>query len=642
MTIIHKVSAEKSADMEFVLSDATLDRYGDVVEPNGWVLTNFKKNPIALFGHSSSFPIGTWSNIRVEGKKLIAKLNFAARGTSERIDELISLVEQGILRAVSVGFRPLESEPIDKDKPYSGQRYTKQELLETSLVSVPANPAAIALAKSLNLSPETISLAFGEHANTRRRDVSATGEHADVTSANPALTRVVRRSPPKGSELMKTLSQRIEDAQSALTASKDRLVELTSAETLDVDAVEELNSQIEIEERGLAALKATEKKIGVNATRAADVAAPAIARRPLGFPQREVNGLDLLVRSAVVRSCALWSEKSIDSILSERYPGNEAVEALSKAAAPLGTTGTVGFAAELQQTSYAALIDALRAKSVYPLLREKGMSLSFDAAGTAYIPSLTAGGANGSFFAEGAPMRVGRITTASTTMTARKLGVIIPFSREAAKRSTPNLEQLVRRAIIDDTAAVLDAALLDNVAETTARPAGLLNGVAAVASGYGGGDYQAVVADLKALLAPFYAANAGDNITVLMNPAQGLALSMMPGPGAAGEFGWSEPLTRRLNIVESTNVPAGRLIAIRNTDFATASGDAPDFEVSNQATIHMEAATPAEIVSATGPTTANPVRSFFQTDSMGVRMVMDVSWKMVRSGMVNWIDGTSW
>jgi hypothetical protein len=27
-------------------------------------------------------------------------------------------------------------------------------------------------------------------------------------------------------------------------------------------------------------------------------------------------------------------------------------------------------------------------------------------------------------------------------------------------------------------------------------------------SGYGGGDYQAVVADFKALLAPFYAANA--------------------------------------------------------------------------------------------------------------------------------------
>jgi hypothetical protein len=64
--------------------------------------------------------------------------------------------------------------------------------------------------------------------------------------------------------------------------------------------------------------------------------------------------------------------------------------------------------------------------------------------------------------------------------------------------------------------------------------------------------------------------------------------------------------------------------------------------MSTQATIHMEDTSPAEIVSATGPTTANPVRSFFQTDTQGVRMVMDVAWKMRRSGMVRWIDSTSW
>ena len=43
-----------------------------------------------------------------------------------------------------------------------------------------------------------------------------------------------------------------------------------------------------------------------------------------------------------------------------------------------------------------------------------------------------------------------------------------------------------------------------------------------------------------------------------------------------------------------------------------------------------------------GSTVADPVRSFFQTDSMGVRMVLDVNWKMVRSGMVQWIDTTSY
>jgi hypothetical protein len=125
-----------------------------------------------------------------------------------------------------------------------------------------------------------------------------------------------------------------------------------------------------------------------------------------------------------------------------------------------------------------------------------------------------------------------------------------------------------------------------------------------------------------------------------MNPMQGLALSMMPGPD--GTFGWFNEVRNRVSILESTHVTAGRLIAIRNSDFATALGDAPEFDVSEQATVHMEDTTPLEIVSGTGPATADPVRSFFQTATIGVRMLMDVSWKMRRSGMVQWINGTTW
>jgi hypothetical protein len=63
--------------------------------------------------------------------------------------------------------------------------------------------------------------------------------------------------------------------------------------------------------------------------------------------------------------------------------------------------------------------------------------------------------------------------------------------------------------------------------------------------------------------------------------------------------------------------------------------------VSDQTTLHMSD-TPLEIVSGTGPTTADPVRSMFQTHSMAIKMVLPLTWKMRRSGMVQWIDGTSW
>lgn len=634
MQMIFKAgSASPDGTLDFVLSDDTVDRYGDIIDAKGWVLTNFKKNPIALFGHSSSFPIGTWANLRIEGKKLVGTLRLAARGTSARLDELISLVEQGILRAVSVGFRPIEWEAIDKEKPYAGQRYLKQELLETSLVSVPANPAALQVAKSLNISEETLSLAFGEHADVRRRDVTASGEHAD--------TKTVRGTKPAGlpsrqkDKTMKTVSQRLEEAQMKLAAKQQRHAELIDADDLDTEALDAVTGEITKLEKDVEVLKRSEQAVA----KGAGVAAPAIARRPLGFPQKEVSPLDLLVRKGVIFGVTRYGETSIEKALDERYPGHEATALICKSAAPLGTTGGSHFVDDLQQISYQGFIDALDGRSVFPSMRaSSGLPVNFDSAGTAYIPGVSAGGANGSFFAEGSPIRVGKITTTSTTMTPRKMGVIIPFSREAAKRSTPNLEALVRRRILADSASILDSHLLDATVGDTVRPAGLLNGVSAVATGYGGGDHVAVKEDFKALLKPFIDAKAAGGITVIMNPAQGLSISMMDGP--ANNASWFTNVGSRVTIVESENATANRLIAVRTEDLATALG-APEFEVSTQATIHMEDTSPAEIVAA-GPTAAAPVRSFYQTDSMGIRMVLDVNWKMVRAGMVQWIDTTTY
>jgi HK97 family phage prohead protease/HK97 family phage major capsid protein len=634
MTIIHKTVAERDG-MDFVLSDETVDRYGDIIVAKGWDLKDFKKNPIALFGHQGSFPIGNWTNVRVEGTKLIGTLVLAAAGTSERINELISLVQQGILRAVSVGFRPIENEPIDPKQPYGGQRYTKSQLLETSLVSVPANPAALAIAKSLHISDETLEMAFGEHA-TKRRDLTATGENADTTSADLTRSRADRQTQAKAPK-MKTLSQRIEDAQADLTAKRDKLAELTGADDLDNDAVVELTAQIDTVEKTVATLKGAEAKIGASARTEQALTVPAQVRKPLGHTEKD--GMDLLVKAVVARGVSHFMNLPLEKALEQRYPGHEALGVLMKADQVIGTTTGSHWADDLVQTAYQGFLQALVGKSVFPELLNRGLSLTFDRWGSLVLPRRAAGTAGGGFTAEGSPIRVGKITTASATLTPKKMGVIIAFSKELAKRSTPAIEGIVRDAIIEDTVAILDPILLDATASSTIRPAGLLNGVNAAASGFGGGDYIAVTEDFKALLAPFYSANGADGIVVLMNPAQGLNMSMMAGP--VGDPTWLQRIKDRVTILESTNVPANRLIAVRASDFAGAGGD-PEFDVSEQATIHMEDTTPLEIVSGTGPTTADPVRSLWQTASVGVRMLMDVSWVMRRTGMVQWIDTTTW
>lgn len=638
MDMIFKTVASDGG-LDFVLSDDTVDRYGDVIDAKGWVLTNFKKNPIALFGHSNGFPIGSWSNLRVESNRLVGTLKLAARGTSARIDELISLVEQGILRAVSVGFIPIKSEPINPDRPYGPQKYTRQELVETSLVSVPANPAALALAKSLKISPETMSLAFGEHAEMRRRDVSATGEQAETITTDRAASREDRRpSSPKEHPTMKTLSQRIDDAQNDLVAKRDRLAELNAADELDLDAIEAQTKLVDTAERTVSVLKASEAKIGADAgSTNLNRTVPATPRKPLGHQDKD--GMDLLVKALVVRGVSHFGGMSIEKALEARYPGHQAVGIVAKADQIIGSTTGSHWADDLVQTAYFGFLQALIPYSVFPALLAKGLSLKFDQWGTLKLPGRTAGTAGGGFRAEGSPIRVGKLTTFSADLVPKNMGVIVPFTKELAKRSTPTIEGIVRQAILEDTAKVLDPILLDATAVSSARPAGLLNGVSAAATGFAGGDYQAVREDIKALMAPFVTADGVDNIVIIMNPTQGLNLSLMEGP--VGDPNWLERIKERVTFIESTNATAGRLIALRASDFVGAGGD-PEFDVSEQATIHMEDTTPLEIVSGTGPTTADPVRSLWQTNSIGVRMMMDVSWVMRRTGMVQWINGTSW
>lgn len=628
MKVLHRTSVSAGEGLDFVISDGSLDRHGTRINPKGWDLTNFKKNPIALFGHDSRFPIGTWSDMRTEGDRLVATLKPAAKGTSQRIDEIISLIEQGVLRATSVGFSVIKFGTAGKDQ----YDYLEQELLEASVVSVGSNTNALAKARALNLSSETLSLVFGESANERRGTVADPGESAAKPPVNYRSSTM-------------TLSQKIEAAQARLNELKDRLKELDDAETRDNTAITEVQDRIEAAAEDLASLQRSERLIGLGTEQRATPSNKAGARPALAVAGRDLGGMDILVRAVTAAGIAHFGKQPLERVLEQRYdnhrPTVELAKIMARSDQTIGTTTVSGWASELVQSVNQGFLEALMPFSIYPALRARGIGLNFDGIGTVVIPGRTAGGAGGGFVAEGSPIRVGRITTNSVSMSPKKLGVIVAFSRELAKRSTPAIEALVRQAILEDTAVILDAALTDATASSTARPAGLLNGVSAVAAGYGGGDYLAVLADFKALLAPFFAANAADNIVVLMNPAQGLALSMMPGPdGVIGSF--MGAIRERVTFLESTSVTAGRLIALRASDFATALGDAPEFDVSEQATIHMEDATPLEIVSGTGPTTADPVRSLWQTATIGVRMIQDISWKMRRSGMVQWINGTTW
>jgi HK97 family phage major capsid protein/HK97 family phage prohead protease len=632
--IVHKSAAvvQVGGDFHFVMSDASVDRLGDVIEPAGWELAQFRAHPIALFNHGKQdpLPIGTWSDVRVEKGQLRGKLNFAAPGTSPRIDEMRSLLEQGILRAASVGFEPIEDEPLQSKS--RGRRYKRQRLVECSLVTIPANANALAIAKSLNISDDTLNFVFGEQATEGdgmvRRHI---GEHAGTP-------------PGRKPGIMTTLSKRIEDAQNDINKDRDVLAQLLAQEERDVAAEDEINARIETKQNEMASLKRSEANLALRTIdreiEPLTVTAPAIARRPFSMPKKEVKALDLFVRKWVVELESQLTNKDPEKILEKRYPDCEGTRHLVTRAAVAGaTTTTAGWAAELVSTGDTEFLEALQPFSVFPSLAMRGQSLTFNAnQGIIRIPSrATTPSIAGSFVGEGAPIPVRRLGLTSITLSPKKMAVISVFTREISKYSNPQIEGLVRREIINDTAMTLDSLLLDAVAGSSVRPAGLLNGVTPLTATAGGGA-TAILGDIKKLLAPFDAANAGRNVVLIMNSAQARSLQMTPGPD--NTFGWTSNILGEVTIVSSTNVAAGVVIAVDAEDFVASSG-APEFDTSGEAILHMEDTSPGQITTGAAAV-SHPSVSMFQTAQIAVRMMMDVTWAMRRTGMVQTISAVTW
>lgn len=132
-----------------VVSTPTPDRVKDVMDPAGCVLDGYRSNPIVLAGHDRKSPIGT-AAIEVKQDRVEAVITFAPAGISVKADEYCGLAKAGILNTVSPGFQEIEAAAIKG----GGIHYKRWELLELSLVAVPAQPEAVVIGRSLEQSTQ--------------------------------------------------------------------------------------------------------------------------------------------------------------------------------------------------------------------------------------------------------------------------------------------------------------------------------------------------------------------------------------------------------------------------------------------------------------------------------------------------------
>lgn len=139
---------EKAHTAKFIMSTYSMDRHGDLVDQNTWILEHFQANPAFFWNHrSSDFPLGKWLSVDLEedpmnpGQKMLVGTAEFAVELHDDIKRAWDHVVRGDLNMVSVGFIP---HIVDYDEERDAFVLKSCELLECSLVGIGSNRRALA------------------------------------------------------------------------------------------------------------------------------------------------------------------------------------------------------------------------------------------------------------------------------------------------------------------------------------------------------------------------------------------------------------------------------------------------------------------------------------------------------------------
>lgn len=238
-------SGEAPRTKRFTITTDSVDRDGDTIAVDGWDISNYMKNPVVLWAHDSrTLPIGKALEVIASPGKLSAVDEFTTRELNPLGDMVYNLVDQGFLNAVSVGFRPIKWS-FNEDRGGSGWMpaydFLEQELLEHSVVPIPANPDALIEARSAGIdilplkswAEEVLSSVEGNGLWLPRSVVErafdiANGEKRTFKGAAPQQSMKVRVELENADEISEAIQRLTEAATKSgrvLSAANEKLLE---------------------------------------------------------------------------------------------------------------------------------------------------------------------------------------------------------------------------------------------------------------------------------------------------------------------------------------------------------------------------------------------------------------------------------
>jgi hypothetical protein len=202
--------------------------------------------------------------------------------------------------------------------------------------------------------------------------------------------------------------------------------------------------------------------------------------------------------------------------------------------------------------------------------------------------------------------------------------------RRKRQRSSPaNVEAFVGDVLTQSVAYTLDTILLDATAADTTRPAGLRNGISGQTASADTPDEAAMVSDLPVLVGLVSSASGSSEICIVAAPRQASAIRIR-------QPNFPYP------VFSSSGLAAGVVIAIAMNSLVSAVAPSPRIEISSRGSVHMEDTTPLAFSTTTGSPFTAPMRSLFQTDTLSIRLILDISWALRTTSGLAWTSAVIW
>jgi HK97 family phage prohead protease len=239
---LHLREVRKEArEASFIASTDAIDSYDEIVE-QVWQLERFLSNPVILYAHQSrELPIGIATMCAMLDGKLQCTVRFVTEDKNPLAEQVWKMVRDGELRAVSVGFRP-HSYRWEKQADREVLVLSDNELLEISVVPIPANPEALAKIRAKARAEASTNVAASAAQEKTMKTIEELTALVQQREAEVRTAEAKAREVQKELDAAKATISALETQNKALVAERDAAAERSAKSEaaqieLEVDAL---------------------------------------------------------------------------------------------------------------------------------------------------------------------------------------------------------------------------------------------------------------------------------------------------------------------------------------------------------------------------------------------------------------------